>query len=131
MWCFYRNLIPQWKLISNSKFQKKILSPQNDYWKKFFRNPPGRKTLDSKTDQFVGKYFTSKCDIFLKIHFKFVIFNEKFYFKIMPFKISPKSEKFVVFPGTNWVRTFFSDVNLSSKSDLSIKIELKTWVPGK
>ena len=74
----------------------------------FYRNPPGRKTLDSKTDHFVGKNFTSKSDIFFKkFHFKFLIFKEKVYFKIMPFKISTKSENYLVFPGANWVRTFF------------------------
>ena len=62
---------PQWKLNSKSKFQKKILSPQNDYWKFFFRNPPGRKTLDSKTDHFVGKNCISKFEIFFrKFRFK-------------------------------------------------------------
>ena len=68
---------------------------------------------------------------FQKISFQNLIFNEKVYFKIMPFKISTKSESYVVFPGTNWVRTFFSDVNFWSKSDFSIKIELKNWVSGK
>ena len=49
----------------------------------------------------------------------------------MPFKISTKSEEFVVFCGAYWVKTFFSDVTFSSKSDFSIKIELKNWVSGK
>ena len=99
----------------------------------FYRNPPGRKTLDSKTDHFVGKNFTSKSDIFFKkFQFKFLIFKEKVYFKIMPFKISAKKENYLVFPGANWVRTFFfSDVNFLSKSDFSIKTELKNWVSGK
>ena len=43
---FLSKYYPQWNLNSKSKFQKKILSPQNDYWKNVFRNPPGRKTLD-------------------------------------------------------------------------------------
>ena len=99
----------------------------------FYRNPPGRKTLDSKTDHFVGKNFTSKSDIFFKsIHFKFLIFKEKVYFKIMPFKISTKKENYLVFPGANWVRTFFFQMWIfRSKSDFSIKTELKNWVSGK
>ena len=100
--------------------------------KVFYRKPSEQKTLDSKTDQFVGKIFTSKSDIFFReFHFKFLIFKEKVYFKIMPFKISTKSENYVVFPGTNWVGTVFSDVNFWSKSDFSIKIEFKNWVSGK
>ena len=39
--------------------------------KVFHRNPPGRKTLVSKTDLFVGKNFTSKFKFFFKkFHFK-------------------------------------------------------------
>ena len=92
---------------SKSKFQKKILSPQNDYWKKFLRNPLGQKTLDSKTDQFVGKNFISKFDFFQKIPFQTLIFNEKACFKIMPFKISTQSEKLVIVRGANRVKTLF------------------------
>ena len=117
--------------IQNLNFRKNSLSTKR-LLEKIFRNPPGQKNLDSKTDQFVGKIFTSKSDIFFReFHFKFLIFKEKVYFKIMPFKISTKSENYVVFPGTNWVRTVFSDVNFWSKSDFSIKIELKNWVSGK
>ena len=93
--------------IQNLNFRKNSLSTKR-LLDKFFRNPPGQKNLDSKTDQFVGKNFTSESDIFFKkFHFKFVIFKGKFYFKVMPFKISTKSENLAFFPGTNWVRTFF------------------------
>ena len=69
---------PQWKLNSKSKFQKKILSPQNDYWEIFFRNPPERKTLDSKTDHFVGKNFNSKFEFcFRKFRFKLLFSMKK------------------------------------------------------
>ena len=62
---------PQWKLNSKSKFQKKILSPENDFWKNVFRNPTERKTLDSKTDHFVGKNSISKFEFFFqKFRFK-------------------------------------------------------------
>ena len=93
--------------IQNLNFKNNPLSTKR-LLEKLFRNPPGRKTLDSKTFRFVGKNFTSKFDFFFpKIPFQTLIFNEKACFKIMPFKISTKSENYVVFPGTNWVRIFF------------------------
>ena len=44
---------------------------------------------------------------FQKVPFQNRIFNEKVYFKIMPFKKSTKSEKIVVFCGANRVKTLF------------------------
>ena len=91
-----------------------------------------------KNSRFRNRSFCSKKlhfkmrHFFKKFQFRFLIFKEKVYFEIMPFKISTKSENYLVFPGANWVRTFFfSDVNFLSKSDFPIKTELKNWVSGK
>ena len=44
---------------------------------------------------------------FRKISFQTLIFKEKVCYKVMPFKMSTKSGKFVVFCGANWVKTTF------------------------
>ena len=76
--------------------------------KVFYRNPPGRKTLDSKNGSICRKKLHFKIRIFFqKFSFQNLIFNEKVYFKIMPFKISTKMEKLVVFRGGNQVKTLF------------------------
>ena len=111
---------------------RKILSPQNH-----FSNIILSKSARTKNSRFKNwsicrkKHHFKIRHFFKKFHFKFLIFKQKVYFKIMPFKISTKSENYVVFPGANWVRPFFSDVNFWSKSDFSMKIELKNWVSGK
>ena len=45
-------------------FSEKFCLHKMIFRKVIYRNPPGRKTLESKTDQFVGKNFTSKYDFF-------------------------------------------------------------------
>ena len=143
MWFFHRNLISQKKLNSKNEFLENISSPEKDYSKCFvfeicrnekfsiqnltfwnfflFKFPLCKKTFASGSDSFFSENFISNSDSI-----------EKVCFKILPFKISTKSENYVVFPGANWVKTFFfSDVIFSSKSDFSIKIELKNWVSGK
>ena len=52
-------------------FSEKFCLHEMIFRKVFYRYPPGRRTLDSKTDQFVGKNFTSKFGFFFrKFHFK-------------------------------------------------------------
>ena len=117
---------PQWKLNSKSNFRKKILSPQNDYWKKFFRNPPGRKTLDSKTDHFVGKNFISKFEFFFrKIRFKLWFSMKKFATKSCLLKWARKVKNLLSSAEEIKSKRYFLDVMFWSKSDSSIKIELK------
>ena len=58
----------------NLIFRKKFVSTKWFFEKFFIEN-----RQDKKTDQFVGKNFTSKSDIFFKkFHFKFLIFKENF-----------------------------------------------------
>ena len=60
--------------IQNLNFKKKSLCTKR-LLEKIFRNPPGRKTLDSKTFQFVGKNFTQSSIFFSKNSFQTLIFN--------------------------------------------------------
>ena len=54
------------------------------------------------------KTFASESDSFFsKNSFQTLIFNEKVCYKIMPFKMSTKSEQFVVLRGANRVKTLF------------------------
>ena len=107
MWCFYRNLIPQWKLNSKSKVQKKFSLHKTIIGKKFSK-PARTKNSRFKNFSICRKKLLFKIRIFFaKIPFQTLIFNEKACFKIMPFKRSTKCGKFVVFCGVNWIRTFF------------------------
>ena len=92
----------------NLIFRKIFVSTKRFFEKFFIEIRQDKKLSILKLIKLLEKNFTSKSDIsFKKFHFKFLIFKEKVYFKIMPFKISTKSENYVVFPGTNWVKTFF------------------------
>ena len=107
MWCFYRNLIPRWKLNSKSKVQKKFSLHKTIIGKKFSK-PARTKNSRFKNFSICRKKLLFKIRIFFpKIPFQTLIFNEKACFKIMPFKRSTKCGKFVVFCGVNWIRTFF------------------------
>ena len=53
----------------NLIFRNKFVSTKWLFEMFFYRSQPGRKNLDSKTDQFVGKNFTSKFDFFSKSSF--------------------------------------------------------------
>ena len=87
---------------------RKILSPQNE-----FSNSILSKSARTKNSRFKNWSICRK-----KLHFKIqfffqknpiqnLIFNEKVYFKIMPFKISTKSEKFASFRGGSQIKTLF------------------------
>ena len=90
----------------------------NWLFKKFcFRNLPERKTLNWKPDileTFLFKFslyrktFASESDSFFrKISFQTLISNERVCYKVMPLKMSTRSEKLVVVRGAYWVKTFF------------------------
>ena len=92
---------------------RKILSPQNDLLKSILSKSARTKNFRFKNWSICRKNFHFKIRIFFqKIPFQNLIFNEKVYFRIMPFKISTKIEKLVVFRGGNQVKTLFlrSDV---------------------
>ena len=71
--------------------------------KVFYRKPPGQKNWSICREKlhFKIRHF------FQKIPFQISDFQRNFYFKIMAFKTSKKTENYAVFPGTKWVRTFF------------------------
>ena len=95
----------QWT--QNIIFRKKSLSTKRKF-EKFFPKSARTKNSRSKTWSICRKKLHFKIRIFFqKIPFQSLIFNEKFYFRIMIFKINTKSENFVVFPGANWVKTLF------------------------
>ena len=94
-----------------------------------FRNLPERKIFKSKRDIWkffissfhcAGKVLLQNLNLFLrKISFQTLIFNEKVCYKVK------KNCRLLL---SNLIRNdFFSFVNSSSKSDFSIKIELKNW----
>ena len=87
---------------------RKILSPQNDLSKSILSKSARTKNFRFKNWSICRKNFHFKIRIFFqKIPFQNLIFNEKVYFRIMPFKISTKIEKLVVFRGGNQVKTLF------------------------
>ena len=93
--------------IQNLNFRKNSLSTKR-LLEKNFSKPARTKNSRFKNWSICRKKLHFKIRIFFpKITFQTLIFNGKACFKIMPFKISAKSEKFVVLCGANWVRTFF------------------------
>ena len=100
---------------SKSFFHKKLFSSKWLFEKFCFRNVPGRKVLNSQSENLkkchfkVSSYrknFASESDSFFqKNSFETPIFNEKLCVKNMPFKIGTKKEKFAVFCWVNWVKT--------------------------
>ena len=103
---------------SRTEFLENIFSPKYDYSKVFYYKTCRNEKFSIQNLTFWKFFFSNfHCagkrllqnliTFFLKISFQTLIFKEKVYFKIMPFKKSTKNEKLVVFPGTNWVRTFF------------------------
>ena len=84
------------------------MSPQNDLSKSILSKSARTKNFRFKNWSICRKNFHFKIRIFFqKIPFQNLIFNEKVYFRIMPFKISTKIEKLVVFRGGNQVKTLF------------------------
>ena len=70
--------------------------------------------------------------LFHKFLFKLWFSMKKFATKSCRLKSAGKVRNLFIVRGANRVKTlFFSDVNFSSKSDFSIKIEVKNWVSGK
>ena len=117
----YDVLIEIWFLNKNwtqNFFFGKYFFSTNWLFKKFcFRNLPERKTLNWKPDileTFLFKFslyrktFASESDSFFrKISFQTLIFHERVCYKVMPLKMSTRSEKLVVVRGAYWVKTFF------------------------
>ena len=124
---------PQWKMNSKSKFQKKNSLSTKRLLEDFFSKSARTKNSRFKNWSFCRKKLHFEIRIFFwKIPFQTLIFNDKAGFKIMPFKISTKSEKNCCFLCSKLSQNvFFSVVNFWSKSVFSIKIELKNWVSGK
>ena len=103
---------------------RKILSPQNEFSNSNLSKSDRRKNSRFKNWSICRKKLHFKIQFFFqKSPFQNLIFNEKVYFKIMPFKISTKSEKFVVFRGGNQIKTLFL------RCDASIEIWFlnKNW----
>ena len=117
--------------IQNLNFRKNSLSTKRLLEKKFSK-PARTKNSRFKNWSICGKTLHFKIRIFFqKIPFQTLIFNEKACFKIMPLKISTKSEKLVFSAEEIKLKRYFLDVMFWSKSDFSIKIEIENWVSGK
>ena len=87
---------------------RKILSPQNEFSNSILSKSARRKNSRFKNWSICRKKLHFKIQFFFqKSPFQNLISNEKVYFKIMPFKKSTKSEKFVVFRGGNQIKTLF------------------------
>ena len=104
-------LIEIWLLNKNwtqNLIFRNILSPQNDFSKSILSKSARTKNSLFKNWSICRKKLHFKIRIFCqKFPFQNLIFNEKVYFKIMPFKISTKSQNLVVFRGGNQVKTLF------------------------
>ena len=93
--------------IQNLNFRKNSLSTKR-LLEKNFSKPARTKNSLFKNWSICRKKLHFKIRIFFqKIPFQTLIFNEKACFKIIPFKISTKSEKLVVVCGANRVKTLF------------------------
>ena len=93
--------------IQNLNFRKNSLSTKR-LLEKNFSKPARTKNSLFKNWSICRKKLHFKIRIFFqKIPFQTLIFNEKACFKIIPFKISTKSEKLVVVCGANLVKTLF------------------------
>ena len=103
---------------SKTEFLENVFSPKYDYSKVFYYKTCRNEKFSIQNLTFWKFFFSNfHCagkrllqnliTFFLKISFQTLIFNEKVCYKVMPFKMSTQSENYVVFPGANWVRTFF------------------------
>ena len=100
---------------------RKILSPQNDLSKSILSKSDRTKNFRFKNWSICRKKLHFRIrHFFQKIPFQISVFQRKFYFKIMLFKISTKIEKLVVFRGGNQVKTLFLRCDVLSTSDSSI-----------
>ena len=87
---------------------RKNLSPQNEFSNSILSKSARTKNSRFKNWSICRKKLHFKIQIFFqKIPIQNLIFNEKVYFKIMPFKISTKSETFAVFRGGSQIKTLF------------------------
>ena len=143
MWFFHRNLISQKKLNSKNEFLENISSPEKDYSKCFVFEICRNEKFSIQNLTFWNFFFSNfHCarkrllqdliPFFLKTSFQTLILLKRLASESCLLKSARKVKTMLFFPEQiESKRFFFSDVIFSSKSDFSIKIELKNWVSGK